>query len=248
MQWPVIFRRKTMKRNVKLISLLLALVMVIGLAACGKAKDTDPANAAYVTLTVEAQPAQAKDNSYIAAKAVEIPAEGSTVGDVIKAVHKNLFKDGEAGFATAQTQYGESITKMWGIENGGSYGYYVNGAMAMGLTDPVKPGDRVDLLVYKDAAGFSDAFMYMEATATGTKVDVTVKAMSFDANWNPVMKELAGAKIYTIGKDGKLEATGAATNEKGVASLELKAGIYRLVAINTDGLYTVSAQKVVITK
>ena len=237
-----------MKRNVKLISLLLALVMVIGLAACGKAKDTDPANAAFVTLTVEAELAQGKDNSYVAAKAFAVPAEGTTVGELIKTLHKDCFKDGEAGYATATTQYGDSITKLWGIENGGSYGYYVNGQMAMGLTDPVKAGDRVDIFVYKDAAGFSDKFIYMEAAAEGTKVNVTVKAVEFDANWNPVMKELAGAKIYTIGKDGKLVATGAATNDKGVASLELKAGIYRLVAINTDGLYTVSAQKVVITK
>ena len=238
-----------MKKNIRMISLVLvlALVLGLGLAGCG-AKDKDPANAAYVTLTVQAELGQAKDNSLIAAKALEIPAEGTTVGDVIKAMHKNWFKDGEAGYVTTTGQYGEMITKLWGIENGGSYGYYINGGMAMGLTDPVKPGDRVDVFVYKDAAGYSDVYIYMTAEANGDTVKVTVKAMGYDANWNPVWKELAGVKISTIGKDGKLTGTGAVTGADGTATFTLKNGIYRVVGINTDGVYTVTAQKITVKK
>jgi len=243
------YRRKKMKRFLKPVSLFLVLIMVMAmlLAGCGAAKDTDPANAAYVTLSVEAELGQAKDNSYVAATAIEIPAEGTTVGEVIKALHVNCYADGESGYATAAGQYGDMIVKLWGIENGGAYGYYINGNMAMGLTDPVVPGDRVDVFVYKDAAAYSDAFIYMTAEASGTNVTVSVKAMGYDANWSPVWTELEGTKIYYI-KDGKLTDTGAVTDAAGTATFTLKNGIYRIVGINTNAIYTVTAQKLVVSK
>ncbi|MBR3302250.1 MAG: hypothetical protein IKI73_06275, partial [Firmicutes bacterium] len=90
-----------MKRNVKLISLLLVLVMVLGVVLCGCGAKEDPKNAAFVTLTDQAELAKDKSGNYIAARALEIPAEGTTVGDLIKQLHKDLFKDGEAGYATS---------------------------------------------------------------------------------------------------------------------------------------------------
>ena len=236
-----------MKRNLKRISLLLVLVMILGLVLAGCGAKEDPKNAAFVTLTDQSELAKDKSGNYIAALALEIPAEGTTVGDLLKQLHKDYFKDGEAGYATATGQYGESITKLWGVENGGSYGYYINGNMAMGLTDPVKPGDRVDVFIYKDAAGYSDAFIYMEAEANGADVKVTVKALSFDANWNPVFKELPNTKIYYAEK-GNLTGTGAVTGADGTVTFTLKDGTYRLVGINNDALYTVTAQKLVVKK
>ena len=239
-----------MKRNLKFVSVFMILVMIMGIAltGCG-AKDTDPASAAYVTLTVEAELGKAKDGSYIAAKALEVPAEGTTVGDVIKAIHANWFADGEAGYATAVGQYGDQITKLWGIENGGSYGYYINGAMAMGLTDPVKAGDIVDVFVYKDAAGWSDIYTILKAEANGADVTVTVEAVGgYDANYNPVFKPLAGTKVCYVNIKGNLVDSGVKTGEDGTATITLKNGIYRIVAINTDGTYTVSAQKITVKK
>ena len=237
-----------MKRNLKLISMLLVLVMILGvvLTGCGS-KDQDPKNAAYVTLTDQAELGKDKSGNYIASLAVEIPEAGTTVGELLTKLHKDYFKDGEAGYATSAGQYGDMITKLWGVENGGSYGYYINGAMAMGLTDPVKPGDRVDVFVYKDAAGFSDAFIYMTAEANGGSVKVTVQAMGFDANWNPVMKPLANTKIYYAEK-GKLTDTGAVTGADGTATFTLKNGTYRLVGICTDTVCTVTSQKLVVKK
>ena len=237
-----------MKKNLKITSLALVLVLVLAmLAGCGAAKDTDPASSAYVTITNQAELAAAKDGSLMAAVAIEIPADGSTVGDVIKLAHEKYFTDGASGFATTTTEWGDSITKLWGVENGGSYGYYVNGAMSYGLTDPVKAGDRVDIMIYKDAATFSDVYTYVDAKANGTSVTATVEALGFDENWNPKMAALAGAKIYyTDGK--KLTDTGAVTGEDGTATFTLKAGTYRIVSIAQDGLYSVSAQKIVVSK
>ena len=236
-----------MKKSFRLVSLIMVLAMVLVLAGCG-VKDTDPANAAYVTLTVEAELGKAKDGSFIAAKALEIPAEGTTVGEVIKAVHANWFADGEAGFVTAKTEWGDSITKLWGIENGGSYGYYINGAMSMGLTDPVKAGDRVDIMVYKDAKTFSDVYILVDAEAAADKVSVTVQYMGFDANWNAKLTPLKGAKVCYINSKGNLVDSGVTTGEDGTATITLKNGIYRIVAIDTDAIYSVSAQKITVKK
>ena len=237
-----------MKRSFKIISILLVLVLMLGLlAACG-AKKEEPKNAVYVTLSNACEIATDKNGALVAAVALEIPEAGSTVGDVIIALHKNLAKGGEADYATAENQYGPSISKLWGVENGGAYGYYVNGAMSMGLSDPVKAGDKVDLMIYKDAATFSDAYVILTATASGTKVNVKTESMGFDANFNPVMSNLKGAKIYYV--DGKkLVDTKAVTGEDGTASFELKAGTYRIVAI-TEGEtpFSAAAAKVTTSK
>lgn len=231
-----------MKRNLKTISLLLAVVMVLGLglAACGK--KAEPKNAAYVTVTNAGELAVGKDGTQLAAVAIEVPEAGTTVGEVIKALHKAYAKGGEADYATSQGQYGEQIDKLWGVENGGAYGYYINGAMAMGLTDPVKSGDTVDVFVYKDAAAYSDAYTRTTLVkAEGGEAVVKVEFISgFDANYAPIFKELAGAKIYQV--DGKkLTDTGVATGADGTATIKLKSGSYILAAVGTDGTYTISA-------
>ena len=234
-----------MKRNLKLVSLLLVLVLALGviLSGCG-AKDTDPASSVFVTVSNAAALGTTKDGNFAAAIAVEVPAAGSTVKEVITALHKNYCKEGEAGFATATSEYGETIAKLWGVENGGSYLYYVNGAMANALTDPVKAGDTIDLVIMKDAAGFSDKYFDLKAAVDGTKVTVTATSHSFDANWNPVDKPLEGVKIYRV--DGKkLVDTGAVTGADGTATLTLKAGIYRLAGEYTAELYSMTAVKVV---
>ena len=43
-----------------------------------------------------------------------------TVNDVLMAAHKEHHRDGKEGFSSEKTQYGRSITKLWGVENGGS--------------------------------------------------------------------------------------------------------------------------------
>ena len=236
-----------MKRNLKTVSLLLAIVMVLGLglAACGK--KAEPKNAAYVTVTNAGALATGKDGTQMASVAIEVPEAGTTVGEVIKALHKGYSKGGEADYATSQGQYGEQIDKLWGVENGGAYGYYINGNMAMGLTDPVKAGDTVDVFVYKDTTAWTDAYTRMSLVkAEGGAAVVKVEYIAgFDANYAPIFKELANAKIYKV-EGKKLTDTGVVTGEDGTATINLKAGSYILAAINTDGTYTVSAVRVTV--
>ena len=63
-----------------------------------------------------------------------------TVNDVLIAAHNEKC---EGGFATENGDYGLFITKLWGVENGGSYGYYKNNASCWSLTDAVEQGDVI---------------------------------------------------------------------------------------------------------
>lgn len=238
-----------MKRNIKLISVILVLVLALGLvlAGCGKKQAEDPKNAVFVTLSNACELGTDKHGSYVAAVAVEIPEAGSTIKEVIKSLHKTYAKGGEGDFVTSTGQYGEQIDKLWGVENGGNYMYYLNNAMAMGLDDPVKVGDTIDLIIMKDTTTWSDAYIVLTAEASGTEVTAKAEAMGFDASFNTVMNPLKGTKLYYV--DGnKLVDTKAVTGEDGTAKFTLKAGTYRIVALNTDATYSAAAVKLVIAK
>ncbi len=144
-----------------------------------------------------------------------------TVGDVLVAVHEQKFDGGAAaGYATADSQYGLMITKLWGVENGGSYGYYVNNALAMGLTDPVAEGDSVYAYTYKDIANFSDVYTFFTTDTltgkTGETVSLTLQAVTFDEKFAPVTGPFEGASILLNGED-----TGVKTDKDGKAEIKL---------------------------
>ena len=55
-----------------------------------------------------------------------------TVYDALYAAHQMGYDGGAAaGLDTGDFGYGLSLTKLWGVDNGGSYGYYVNDMAAM---------------------------------------------------------------------------------------------------------------------
>ncbi|MBQ5972649.1 MAG: hypothetical protein IJL69_00490 [Oscillospiraceae bacterium] len=136
-----------------------------------------------------------------------------TVNDALIAAHDKAFEGGSAaGYGYATGDWGLYISKLWGVENGGSYGYYVNNAMAMGLSDPVKAGDAVTAFVYTDAANYSDVYCWFapESVELESKGDVTLtlNKMGYDENWAPVTQPLEGAVITVDGKPTELK-TGA---------------------------------------
>ena len=118
----------------------------------------------------------------------DVDGDGAlTVNDTIILAHDKYYEGGAAaGFATAQTDWGTSITKFWGNENGGSYGYLVNEKFAYSLTDPVADGDSVYAYAYQDAAGYSDQYSYFnQITAdglyAGDEYTLTLTGISFGA-------------------------------------------------------------------
>ena len=70
-----------------------------------------------------------------------------TINDILLCAHQSYYNEtdeSDTGYAYAVSEeYGAYITKLWGVENGGAYGYYVNDKSAWSLTDPIKDGDKV---------------------------------------------------------------------------------------------------------
>ncbi len=154
-----------------------------------------------------------------------------TVNDALYCAHEQKFDGGAAaGYASASSDWGLSLTKLWGVENGGSYGYYVNNVAAMGLTDKVKDGDLVNAFVYTDLTTWSDTYCYFDVSFTDVKAggELTLKLMSagYDASFNPISVPVAGAVITLDGS-----ATEYKTDDNGNVT----------VKFDNTGVFTVSA-------
>ncbi|HAG13539.1 MAG TPA: hypothetical protein DCG49_06715 [Ruminococcus sp.] len=140
-----------------------------------------------------------------------------TVNDVIITAHNQFYDGGAAeGYKTKTTEWGNSIVRLWGVENGGSYGYTVNDQFASGLSDPVSDEDYVYFYVYKDAKTYSDTYTMFDMRSfdgdlyVGDVMPLHLDAIVYDENWVAHTEPLAGAVIT---KDG--ERTDYVTDENG---------------------------------
>lgn len=181
----------------KLICTLLALTLVCTFAL---------AETAYVTIS------DGDGNLCLAGAATEVTdADGDgalTVNDALYCAHEQYFEGGAAaGYAAESTDYGLSLTRLWGIDNGGAFGYYLNDASCMSLADPIADGARVQAYAYRDLEGWSDAFSYFRDNGDGS---LTLVMQGYDADWNVVESPVAGANVTLNGAD-----TGIVTDENG---------------------------------
>ncbi len=135
----------------------------------------------------------------------------TTVNDALIAAHE----DGQYGYA--ESAYGLGITKLWGVENESGYGYYVNNAPCMSLSDEIKSGDSVYAYVYTDMVTFSDTFCYFDKSSvsavSGGSVTLTLTKAGYDTNWNFTTSPLADAVITLNGENTqyKTDANGKVT-------------------------------------
>ncbi len=177
-----------------------------------------------------------------------------TAYDAFVNAHDQLFDGGaDAGFAAEEGDYGLFITKLWGVENGGSYGYYLNNHSASGLTDPVKSGDGVSAFIYTDLEAWSDTFCYFEESIqddcvliteaeSGKEVTYTLLASAFDENWAPITVPVSGAELLIDG-----QKTGAITDENGKATVTVPAaeGEHIVSAVSDSQLLVPPAAKLI---
>lgn len=164
----------------------------------------------------------------------DVDADGAvTIGDALSCAHEHFYAGGAAeGYAAEETEYGLSLTKLWGVENGGSYGYYINNASAMSLLDAVAEGDHVYAFGYADLETWSDVYAYFDVTDAEGETELTLSYTAFDENWNPVETPLANAVISIDG-----EETYSATDENGKVT----------VSVSEAGRHIVSATVVDMT-
>ncbi len=222
-------------RNTKRIiaSVLLLALAVLCFASCGAEKGP------FVYVSV------ADGNGELAARYEKVAyTEGMTVDAALAALHAEKC---EGGYATENTAYGISMTKLWGTENGGSYGYYVNNASPTSLADTLKEGDHVYAFVYTDTVGFSDTYSFFSSPTAeveaGEAITLTLSSAGFDASWSPVTLPVSGANILIDGKK-----TEAATDENGKVTLKFdKKGTY-VVTASAENMNLVPAFVIVTVK
>lgn len=201
----------------KLVAILFSVLVLMGsLTLPALAQE---ALSAQVTVTIAD-----KGDMVVAAKTLtvtDIDADGAlTVHDALYAAHEACYDGGAAaGYATAMSEWGHSITLLWG-DDSGNFGYYVNNASAWSLADPIQDGDRLAAFVYSDGVGYSDVYCWFDsaelAVQADTQLALVLTGAGYDADWQPITMPIADA---TITVDG--EATQVKTDAQGKAVLTL---------------------------
>lgn len=190
----------------------LTLILVLALIPCTALTEATPQAEVYVSITddegalvLACQPVTVTDTD----------GDGMlTIHDALAAAHAAYHPESTEAFITAKTEFGLSMLKLWGIENGGSYGYCLNDASAWSLADPVQAGDHVKAYVYTDLVAWSDTYCYFDApmmtAAAGTEITLTLSAAGYDEMWNPVILPVEGAAITVNGEtaDAMTDAAG----------------------------------------
>ena len=153
-----------------------------------------------------------------------------TIADALFCAHAQKHEMGAAAFGYASTEYGLSLTLLWGVDNGGSYGYMVNDMSPMSLSDAVKEGDHVKAYAYTDLIAWTDTYSYFDKAAldvkAGEKVSLSLLAAGYDEAWNPIVLGVEGAKVLVNGEEANI-----VTAEGGAFE----------IAFATAGEYVVSA-------
>lgn len=216
------------KQTKKLLSLVLVALMlaasVFVLASCGEEKN-------YVYVTV------ADGNGKFAVAYEKVEITEMTVDAALRAAHAEFYSGGEDGYASAQTQYGLSLTKLWGTETS-SCGYYVNNVSASSLADAVENGNHVYAFIYTDMTNFSDSYSYFNVNnfevelkySDSSTTTLNLTHLAFDENWNLVKSPVAGAVITLNG-----EKTDFVTDENGNVNIIFsEKGEFVISAVSED--------------
>lgn len=211
----------------KLLSVLLALAMLVSLAAFAEEAPT-----VYVSISDDTG---ALVLAYAPVTLTDADGDGAlTICDALMLAHAAYHPDGADAFLAEDTEWGLSMYKLWGVENGGSYGYCLNDASAWSLVDPIQAGDHVKAYVYTDLTAWSDTYASFAApvasAAVNAEVALTLSAAGYDEAWNPVTLAVSGAVITVNG-----EKTEVVTDENGNALLTFaEAGVYTVSAVSND--------------
>ena len=198
-----------MKKSLTILLASMLIFSTLALSSCGDAADDD----VYVTI--------ANGNIILAYEDVDLTdADGDgtlTVGDALYLAHEENYSGGAAaGFASEMTDYGLSLTKLWGDESG-SFGYTVNNVSALSLADTVKAGDHIVAYVYTDTTTWSDTYCFFDKAELdvkeNTKFTLTLTMNTYDAEWNTVQAPVEGARITVNGSttDYVTDASGKVT-------------------------------------
>ncbi len=173
---------------------------------------------------------------YSPVEVTDVDGDGAlTIHDALSCTHAAYFSDGAEGYNAVETEWGLSLMRLWGIENGGSYGYYLNDAAATSLMDPVKDGDFLKAYAFTDLETWSDTYSFFQepilVVKAGEPFEMTLSAAGFDETFAPVTLPVEGATILVFD-----EPADAVTDAQGKTTITFaEPGTYRLSA-RCDGM------------
>lgn len=212
----------------KILSTLLALAMLVSLTTFAEEAPT-----VHVSVTTDTG---ALVLAYAPVPLSDADGDGAlTICDALMAAHTAYHPDGAEAFLAEDTEWGKSMYRLWGVENGGSYGYCVNDASAMSLVDPVKAGDHIKAYAYTDLTNFSDTYSYFNApvaaVAVNAEIVLTLSASGYDEAWNPVTYAVQGAFLIV---DGEVYDDVVTDTEGQFVLTFPEAGKYTISAVSND--------------
>ncbi len=154
-----------------------------------------------------------------------------TINDALYIAHEEKYQGGATeGYESSNSAYGLSLNKLWGVANGGSYGYYVNNSSAMSLSDTINNGDYINAFVYTDLTSWSDTYCYFDVKTAqvnqNEKISFTLLSAGYDEQWNPISVPVKDAIITLNG-----EKTEILTDTEGKAT----------ITIENSGAFVISA-------
>ena len=210
----------------KILSTLLALAMLVSLTAFAEEAPT-----VHVSISTDTG---ALVLAYAPVALTDADGDGAlTICDALMLAHEVYCPEGAEGFLAEDTEWGKSLYVLWGVDNGGSYGYMLNDASPLSLLDAVKDGDHVKAYAFTDLTNFSDAYAFFSIAAAtvelGDAVELYLYVTGYDENWNPVVKPLADATVVIDGTES------FKTDENGRFSVVLlDAGVHTISAVSND--------------
>ena len=216
----------------KVLSMTLVLLMLLGVCTVS-AFATD---AAPDPVTVYVTIADANGKLVLSQEPITVSDADHdnviSIHDAFYAAHEAKYTGGAAaGYETAVTQYGISLTKLWGIENGGSYGYYINHASAWSMTDPVKQGDYVSAFAYTDLTAWSDQYCYFDCNTADAKANESITLTLSTSVWDNTAEKMVEVAVANAVITLNGTATSYKTDADGKVTLTVaEAGTYLVSA------------------
>ena len=221
---------KTMNGMKRMAAMLLVTAMLLCMAVVPAFAEETPTADVSVTVAVKGALVMTCETVTV----TDADGDGAlTIHDALYAAHAAKYTGGaDAGYASANTVYGLSLVRLWGDESG-AFGYFLNDAMPLSLTDPIAEGDRVYAYVYTDALMWSDVYAYFNQTEVSVLAGDHVTLTLSQNVWGAV-SPLAGA---TLTVDG--QATEYRTDANGIVTLPIEtAGEHVISAISDNATIT----------
>ncbi len=170
--------------------------------------------------------------TYEKVTAYDFNADGIvSVDEALYAAHEKYYEGGAAkGYRSVISTFGNTLQKLWGIENGGAFGYTVNSTFSSSLDGKVENGDSVYAFAYSDLSTFTDSYAkfnsYSVSSDAGEPIALTL-SKSYYETASSIQFTPLGEAVITV--DGK--PTEYITDKNGQVS----------IIINETGKHVISA-------